>query len=120
MEQTVNMDNVKVVVSNNGGSTTEVKEVTEFCIVRTNSAGVFAGHIKSRDGDEVVMSISRRIWEWSGANSLSQLAIEGTKDPANCKFPCNVFDQILLGVIEIIPCTAQGRDSINAVPVWAA
>lgn len=60
----------------------------KYVIVRTYSAGVFAGELESRTGQEVVLRNARRIWYWSGAASLSQLAMEGTKDPANCKFPC--------------------------------
>lgn len=33
-------------------------------IVRTYSAGVFAGTLKSRDGKEAVLTEARRIWYW--------------------------------------------------------
>ena len=62
----------------------------KYVIVRTYSAGVFAGTLVSRTGQEVVLRNARRLWFWSGAASLSQLAMEGTQDPANCKFPCEV------------------------------
>ncbi len=52
----------------------------KYVICRTNSAGVFAGFFESRNGKEVVLRDARRIWRWSGAASLSQLAMEGTKD----------------------------------------
>lgn len=87
-------------------------------IVRTYSAGVFFGEIVSRKGQEVVMKNARRIWYWSGAASLSQLAMEGTKDPANCKFPCFVDRVELLQVIEILDVTPQAEKSIREVPVW--
>ena len=47
-----------------------------YVIVRTYSAGVFAGYLESRKGKEAVLLNSRRIWYWDGANSLSQLAIQ--------------------------------------------
>ena len=50
-------------------------------IVRTYSAGAFFGEVVSREGKEVVMKNARRIWYWSGAASLSQLAQSGTSDP---------------------------------------
>ena len=62
----------------------------KYVIVRTYSAGVFAGELESKNGQEVVLRNARRIWYWSGAASLSQLAMEGTSDPMNCKFPCEV------------------------------
>ena len=90
----------------------------KYVIVRTYSAGIFAGYIKSRAGQEVVMENARRLWYWDGAASLSQLAMEGTCKPENCKFPCEVSEVILLQVIEIIPTTQKAEKSIKGVPVW--
>lgn len=91
----------------------------KYVIVRTYSAGVFAGELESRNGQEVVLRNARRIWYWSGAASLSQLAMEGTKDPANCKFPCAVDRVELLQAIEILDVADAARKSIEGVPVWA-
>lgn len=89
-----------------------------YVIVRTYSAGVFAGWLKSRKGKEVVMTKARRLWYWDGAASLSQLAMEGVKRPENCKFPCEVDRIVLTEAIEIIDCTDAARESIAGVPVW--
>ena len=88
------------------------------CMVRTYSAGVFAGTIKSRDGKEVMLSNARRIWYWRGAASLSQLATVGTSKPSECKFPVSVPVVLLTEVIEVIPMTEQAIKSIDEVPVW--
>ena len=90
----------------------------KYCIVRTYSAGVFAGTLESREGKEVVLSDARRIWYWSGAATLSQLAMEGTKDPYKCKFPRSVKTVLLTEAIEIIPCTEQAKISIEGVKIW--
>ena len=90
----------------------------KYVIVRTYSAGVFAGELESRTGQEVVLRNARRIWYWSGAASLSQLAMEGTKNPNNCKFPCEVDRVELLQAIEILDVTPEARESIKKVPVW--
>lgn len=95
-------------------------EGMEYCMVRTYSAGVFAGYIESRDGKEVVLRKARRIWYWEGAASLSQLATDGTSKPDKCKFPCEVDRVILTEVIEIIPITEKAKMSIAEVPVWTA
>jgi len=87
-------------------------------MVRTYSAGVFVGEFVSRKGQEVVLANARRIWYWSGAASLSQLAMEGTSDPANCKFPCPVDRVELLQAIEILDVTPKAKQSIDGVPVW--
>lgn len=47
----------------------------KYVIVRTYTAGAFAGELESRNGREVVLLNARRIWYWSGAASLSQLAM---------------------------------------------
>ena len=97
----------------------QTKTVTKqrYVIVRTYSAGVFAGTIAKRNGQEVSMTNARRLWYWKGAASLSQLAIEGVKYPAECKFavPVNVE---LLDAIEIIEVTPTARKNIEAVPLW--
>ncbi len=90
----------------------------KYVIVRTYSAGVFAGELVSRKGQEVVLSNARRIWYWSGAASLSQLAMDGTSDPNGCKFPCEVERVELLQAIEIIDVSEKAKESIKTVPVW--
>ncbi len=90
----------------------------KFQIVRTYSAGVFAGYIESRNGKEVVMTKARRLWYWAGAASLSQLAMEGTKKPKDCKFPVAVDRVELTEAIEILDVTPEAQKSIEEVPVW--
>ena len=87
-------------------------------IVRTYSAGVFAGELISRKNKEVVLANARRIWYWAGSASLSQLAMEGTSKPNDCKFPCPVNKVELLQAIEIIDMTDKAWDSVMGVPVW--
>ena len=89
-----------------------------FVIVRTYSAGVHAGYLKERNDKEVTLINSIRIWKWAGAATLSQLAMEGTKDPENCKFPQAVSSITLTEAIEIIPCTEAARQSIEGVEKW--
>jgi len=90
----------------------------DYVIVRTYSAGVFAGNLERREGKEVVLSNARRIWYWDGAASLSQLATDGTSKPNNCKFPVAVKEIILTEAIEIIPTSENAEKSIKSVPIW--
>lgn len=92
--------------------------IGRYCMVRTKNAGVFAGTVKSREGDEALLTDARRIWYWDGAASLSQLATDGTSNPSGCKFPIPVSEVVLLEVIEIIPITDKAKQSIASVPVW--
>lgn len=89
-----------------------------YVIVRTYSAGVFAGYLKSRNGQEIVLLNARRLWYWAGAASLSQLSLEGVKKPNECKFPQEVSQVELLQTIEILPCTEEARKSIASVQNW--
>lgn len=90
----------------------------QFYIVRADRAGVFFGHIKERVGSEVTMTNVRRLWYWSGACSLSQLAVDGVKNPGECKFTVIVPEMTILGVIEIIPANEAAVKSIEAVKPW--
>ena len=87
-------------------------------IVRSDKAGVFYGEIKERNGAEVTMTNVRRLWYWDGAASLSQLAVDGTVTPDNCKFTVVVSETTILGVIEIIPCSDKAIESIEGVREW--
>ena len=91
-----------------------------YVIVRTNSAGVFAGTLESRTGKECVLTGARRLWYWAGAASLSQLAMMGTNNPELCKFPVEVRRVTLLEAIEILDVTPEARASIAAVKPWIA
>ena len=96
------------------------KTASRYVIVRTRNAGVFAGTIIEKEKDEVVLVKARRLWYWSGAASLSQLAMEGVSRPNMCKFPVEVPHITLLGVIEIIDTTKEAQASIVGVPIWEA
>jgi len=90
----------------------------EYCIVRTYSAGVFAGYVEREKGKEATVKRARRLWYWEGAASLSQLATDGSSKPSECKFPCEIEEVRLKEVIEVIPCTEKSKNSIEGVPVW--
>jgi len=92
----------------------------KYVIIRTYSAGVFAGYLESRSGKEVVLRQVRRLWCWYGAASLSQLAVDGTSLPKKCKFPCEVAEITLTEAIEVIACTEKAMKSIKDVPIWTA
>jgi len=104
--------NYKMVEKNKKGLT--------YCIVRTYSAGVFAGwYDRKTKGQEGIVYDARRIWYWDGANSLSELSIDGTTKPETCKFPKPVSEVELKQIIEVLPCTEKARKSIGDVPIWS-
>lgn len=87
-------------------------------IIRAAQAGVFFGELVERNGQEVKLKNARRLWYWDGAASLSQLAVEGTNKPDNCRFTIAVKEIEILGVIEVIPCEEKAILSIEEVKEW--
>lgn len=89
-------------------------------IIRANRAGVFFGTLSEYDAVTRIAEIKdcRRLWYWSGAASLSQLANEGVKDPDLCNFTVIVPQMQVMEVIEIIPCSEEAISNIEEVWVW--
>jgi len=104
-------------LANNNPKVTNLEGLV-YTMVRTYSAGVFAGYLKERNGKEVLLLDARRIYQWQGACSLSQLATYGTSLPEKCLFPCEVSEVLLLEAIELIPITEKAMKSIASVEVW--
>lgn len=87
-------------------------------IVRTEKAGVFFGEIKERNGSEVTMTNVRKLWYWNGASAVEQIALEGVTKPRDCKFTVTVPEMIILGGIQIVPCTDQAVTIIDSIEAW--
>jgi hypothetical protein len=94
------------------------KEGRPFAIIRCRNAGVHAGFVVERNGTEVKLSTSRRLWRWHG-RTLSGLALEGPDDVSLCKFGPTLPRIEVLDACEVIPCTEQARRVIlEEVPEW--
>ena len=89
------------------------KSKLKAVIVRTYSAGVHFGYIKSRKGKEVELVNSRRIHYWEGANSCSGLAIGGLNTKKSRVADC-LPNIILTEAIEIIACSNEAIKSIES------
>ena len=87
-------------------------------IIRGDRSGVFFGTLTEKNGREVKLTDCRRLWFWSGAASLSQLAVEGVKNPRDCKFTVTVPEIVILDAIEIIPCSDDAIKVITGVWEW--
>ena len=127
------MSNKKVVVEELViDGTTYVPKTTEsksqvnldglkMVMIRTYSAGVHFGYLAKKEstlaGMEVELINSRRVYYWSGAATLSQLSIDGTSKPDECKFPC-IVPNIQLVAIEIIEMTSKAYDVLSNIKVW--
>lgn len=77
-----------------------------FVIVRTYSAGVHCGMLKSIDGKFVVLSDARRIWRWRGANTLHELSQNGASwEYTRISEP--VPSIVLTEAIEVLQCSLE-------------
>jgi hypothetical protein len=85
--------------------------IGRHCIVRTYSAGVFAGTVMDVDGMEVLLKDSQRIWYWTNAFTLSAVAIKGIGEDSRVgsKLPEHYVTQ----TIEFIPTTEVARKSYD-------
>lgn len=115
MPKTITVDGVEYVEKS--AQLAEEKGGMRYCIVRCRDAGVHAGYVAARNGREVKLLESIRLWRWHG-RTLSGLAIEGTDDPSACKFGPEVPEIDVLDACEVIPCTEAAEKSLRGVPEW--
>ena len=83
-------------------------------VVRTYSAGVHCGELVSRKGQEVALANARRIWSWSGALSLHEVASRGI---SGGKVSVAVGDILLTQAIEVIGATREAMEKISSFEV---
>ena len=81
---------------------TTTEKTTSEVLIRTYSAGVHIGTLKSRKGKEVVLTNARRLWYWKGAFTLSVVATKGV-DREQSRISLPVPEITLTEAIEIIP-----------------
>ena len=93
-------------------------ENKNYVIVRGDRSGVFFGELKERSGQEVELLNARKLWFWSGAAAVEQIAKDGVKNPSGCKFTVSVESMIITDAIQVIPCTKSAAENIMAVKEW--
>lgn len=93
----------------------------KFYIIRANSAGVFMGKISFIEGKTIGVNSLRRLYYWSGALDVTQLAKQGVTKPNSCKFSEQLEStdlSVLTDLIEFHPMTEKAVSSLNSVPAW--
>ena len=116
---TMMMNDVKYVREDSISQQAAIRAGMRPVIVRTYSAGVFYGYLKSLNGKHAIIKQARRMWQFYGA-SLSECAQSGTPDISKCKFPEAVDSIELTEVIEVLDLTEKAKKSLDSVPVWKA
>ena len=91
-------------------------------IIRSYGAGVFFGTLNEAEQCEDKWTVEllncRRLWKWAGACSITQLAVDGTKNPNGCMFTVTEPSIIISSVIEIHECAKKAINSIESVKEW--
>lgn len=99
-------------------TTMDGKFIGKKVMVRTYSAGVHFGELVEKCGKQVILKDSRRVFYWTQACSLSQLAMEGSKEIKSCKIAMEVSEILLDEVIEVIPMSEKAIDNLYGADVW--
>ena len=116
---------LEMLVSNNKQEKQTIQEnktastslLGEYVIIRTYSAGVWAGFLKEKVKNEVYLTEARRLYRWSNIEgiSLSGISLNGlNKESSKICAPVPI---VWLEAIEIIPCSKVARESIINQPI---
>lgn len=91
--------------------------IGQYVIIRTYSAGVWAGYLKEKVKNEIYLTEARRLYKWVNVEgiSLSGIALNGLSKESNICAPVPI---VWLEAIEIIPCTEKSKTSIINQPIY--
>jgi len=91
--------------------------IGQYVIIRTYSAGVWAGVLREKVKNEVYLADARRLYYWSNneGTSLSGISLNGL-DSSKSKI-CAPVNIVWLEAIEIIPCTSKAKETIINQPI---
>lgn len=88
--------------------------INKRVLIRTVNAGVHFGTLEARDSRalECLLSDSRRIWKWSGANTLNEISKRGI---SGGRVSEPVSEIILAQVIEILPLSEEADQCLKTI-----
>jgi len=94
--------------------------VGQRVLVRAYASGVHFGTLLSvaADGRAVRLTDAQRVWKWSGAATLSQMASTGVSKPLDCKFSVPVGGIAVMQVEEIILLSEEANANLINVTTW--
>lgn len=98
-------------------ATKKKKSEPRIVLLRSSQSGVWIGEFVSKDGSDVTLKNARKIWRWRGANTTSELALNGcVKEYTRVATPVDIT---VLGCCEVIESNAKAFASVNACG-WSA
>jgi len=120
--KTIKIDEIEYVRKDSISKKADDLNDMENVMIRSFGAGVFVGYLAEKkhelNGVNVTMKKCRRIHYWDGACSLTQLAIDGTVAPSNCRITDPIDSQFIANVIEILPLSEKANKIISGVKSW--
>lgn len=121
MENNLILELLKLALNNQENKVQTQESTTsligQYVIIRTYSAGVWAGYLKEKVKNEVYLTEARRMYRWVNVEgiSLSGIALNGLKKESNICAPVPI---VWLEAIEIIPCSEKAKESIIEQPIY--
>jgi len=123
MENNLILELIKLALNNNNQENkVQTQEaatslIGQYTIIRTYSAGVWAGYLKEKVKNEVYLTEARRLYKWVNIEgiSLSGIALNGLSKESNICAPVPI---VWLEAIEIIPCSEKSKTSIINQPIY--
>lgn len=91
--------------------------IGKYVVVRTHSAGVHIGTLVQQSGTAALLSNARRLWRWSGAVTLHEVAIHGVDRSRWTRISNAVPEILLTEAIEIIPTSNDAKECLDEY-VW--
>lgn len=85
--------------------------IGKFVICRTYSAGVHTGYLQEIHGTAGILKEARRLWKWTGAFTLNEVANDGCGEDSRISNP--VKEILLTEIIEVIPCTEKATANLR-------
>ncbi len=114
----ITIDGVEYIRADKNKLADEVDGMT-YSVVRTHSAGVHIGYVKEfgvKNPQHIKLINSRRLYDWNGACSLSQVAMNGV-DPSS-RIAITLPEIELTDVIEVIPCSNEAAKFFMDAKPW--
>lgn len=92
--------------------------INETVIARIDRAGVFMGKLDHIDSDIVRLKDVRRIYTWSGALSVTDMAQKGIAG-GKVTAPCEVVEFNRSNLVELNKCSDDAVESITSIKPWS-
>ena len=94
--------------------------INKHVILRDDKAGIFFGILKGIEANKVVLLHDvRKIYKWSGANTIEDIAMKGIINHENSKVTIQVNSLLLGNFDQIVICTKEAITDLNKIPIWS-